>query len=233
MRKINALLLCFVTFTQAPAQSQNPPALVPTGQPKPALTEFDLDFPGGTPAQLVAAIEKALSRPLNAIIQPEDGGRRLPPLKMSRVTVPKLFQALTSASTNRTQWLTPNISIQTSMGFLTSGGPENASETSVWTFFVQESRPPVECRFYLLTPYLTKNLTVDDVTTAIQTAWKLRGDSPVPVINFHKETQLLIAVGEGWRLDTIDAVLKALKPQKITAAAYTGEAATAEDKEKQ
>jgi hypothetical protein len=38
------------------------------------------------------------------------------------------------------------------------------------------------------------------------------GDKETPTISFHKETKLLIAVGEASKLDTIDAVLRALEP---------------------
>ena len=36
-----------------------------TAEDAPKLTKFTLDFPGGTPKQLVAAIEKAMSKPLH------------------------------------------------------------------------------------------------------------------------------------------------------------------------
>jgi hypothetical protein len=53
---------------------------------------------------------------------------------------------------------------------------------------------------------------VDDITTAIQTGWKMMGDKETPEISFHKETKLLIAVGEPDQLGVIDDVLKALQP---------------------
>jgi hypothetical protein len=38
------------------------------------------------------------------------------------------------------------------------------------------------------------------------------GEKETPTISFHKETKLLIAVGDATKLDTIDAVLRALEP---------------------
>src|SRR6516225_8372327 len=61
------------------------------------LTRFDLDFPGGTPQQLVAAIQKAMGRPLNAIIPEDVADTRLPALKMNSVSAQQLFQALEQA----------------------------------------------------------------------------------------------------------------------------------------
>ena len=51
---------------------------------------------------------------------------------------------------------------------------------------------------------------MDDITTAIETGWKMLGETSPPTISFHKDTKLLIAVGEPSKLETIDAVLKAL-----------------------
>src|SRR5438876_8556041 len=61
------------------------------------LAKFDLDFAGGTPRQLVEAIEKASGRPLNAVILDDDAHFQLPPLKMRSVAVPELFAALQAA----------------------------------------------------------------------------------------------------------------------------------------
>jgi hypothetical protein len=192
------------------------------------LTRFNLEFPGGTPKQLVAAIQKATGKPLNAIIQDEHAGILLPPLTMNNVTVPQLFDALGQASRKVVPYVTgtyfsggyggaPSHSYQTFIvgyGFTTSGP---LTDDSIWYFRVDEPPgPPMfapkACRFYLLTPFLDRGLTVDDITTAIQTGWKMTGDKDTPSISFHKDTKLLIAVGEPGKLETIDAVLKALEP---------------------
>jgi hypothetical protein len=78
------------------------------------------------------------------------------------------------------------------------------------------SAVPKVCRFYPLTSYLERGLTVDDITTAIQTGWKMLGDKDAPTINFHKDTKLLIAVGDPAKLETIDSVLQALQPAPVS-----------------
>lgn len=198
-----------------------------TGLPV-GLTRFNLDFPGGTPKELVAAIEQATGKPLNAIIPAEDNDVPLPPLKMNNVDVPQLFQALQNASVKQEVqsygYRFPGSSFSTyntSYGFRTEGMP---TDDSIWCFFVQRPLPPPlppalpppaqVCRFYSLAPYLDRGYTVDDVTTAIQTGWKMLGDNSPPNISFHKETKLLIAVGEPDKLGIIDAVLKALETPK-------------------
>src|ERR1035437_7428839 len=56
------------------------PRLAPRlGSPQagaPVLTKFNLDFPGGTPKELVAAIEKAMGKPLNVIISSDENSAK-------------------------------------------------------------------------------------------------------------------------------------------------------------
>jgi hypothetical protein len=191
-----------------------------------ALTRFSLDFPGGTPKQLAVAIEKATDKPLNVVIPVEHSEMKLPPLRMNNVDVSQLFQALESASLKSEAYVTgtyssgqgtPSQSYQIARiayGFKTQG---RATDESIWYFFVDKpAGPPLSpskaCRFYSLTPYLERGTSVDDITTAIQTGWKMLGEKETPTINFHKDTKLLIAVGEPNKLETIDSVLKALQP---------------------
>ncbi len=220
------LAACLLALTLMPVFGQ------PANQPPP-LTRFNLNFPGGTPAQLVKAVQKATGKPLNVIIPDEDANIGLPPLKMDNVDVAQLFQTLGAASkkieTRNTSVLlngpyygSPGYSyttVTTGYGFKTDG---SLSDNSIWYFYVDNPPqaplmppppPPVKsCRFYQLAPYLDRGLTVDDITTAIQTGWKMMGDMETPEISFHKETKLLIAVGEPDKLEVIDNVLKALQP---------------------
>jgi hypothetical protein len=234
MNKSIYLAASLFVLTLAPVFGQQVHTIdAPPGQEigsTPRLTKFNLDFPGGTPRQLVAAIEHATGKPLNAIIPAEDATMALPPLKMNNVDVSQLFEALKSASTKTETYVTgtfyngpfptPNQNyqtIQTCYGFQTSGNP---ADNSIWYFYIVKPPPPraiptKACRFYQLAPYLERGLTVDDITTAIQTGWKMQGDTAPPDISFHKETKLLIAVGEPDKLDVIDAVLKALQSPKV------------------
>jgi hypothetical protein len=191
---------------------------IPRQPETPKLTTFSLDFPGGTPQQLVTAIEKAMAKPLNVIIPVEHADFKFPPLKMNNVNVQQLFQALEFTGRKTEAYASQTGAYQimnTSYGFRTPGAQ---SDDSIWYFYVEKPvRPPQvtpvvpkACRFYALTSYLERGLTVDDITTAIQTGWKMLGDQETPTISFHKETKLLIAVGEPDKLTTIDAVLEAL-----------------------
>jgi hypothetical protein len=188
------------------------------------LTKFNIDFPGGTPRELVAAIQKATKRPLNAIIPDEFADTKLPPLKMNGVNVNELFHALELASSKTEAYATSTIpggsfrnyqERVTGYGFRTDG---TLSDDSIWYFRVNkvpsapDAPPNKVSRFYSLAPYLERGLKIDDITTAVQTAWKMLGETSPPTISFHKDTKLLIAVGAPEKLQVIDQALAALKP---------------------
>ncbi len=199
-----------------------------TGNEAPKLTKFNLDFSGGTPKQLVAAIEKATGRPLNVVIPDEYADESIPALRMTQVTAAELFRAMEMASVKTESYPAPvgfnsYQQINTSISFQTLGA---ATDDSIWYFRGRVKKPDLTARntkpapakvsrFYALTPYLEQGLKVEDITTAVQTGWKMLGDTETPNISYHKETKLLIAVGEAEKLETIDAVLKALNQKSV------------------
>jgi hypothetical protein len=196
------------------------------------LTKFNLDFPGGTPGKLFAAIEKAMGRKLNAIVPEDSADVSLPALKMEQVDVYQLFQALGATSrkqvavtTGRGPGFGSNYQlVNTGYSFEPGSNREGLTDNTIWCFTVTkavqapENTPRRICLFYSLAPYLERQLTVDDITTAIETAWKMLGESPTPKLSFHKDTKLLIAVGEQDKLETVESVLRALEPPKTSRA---------------
>lgn len=221
MKKILCLAVGLLALTLTPVFGQQTPARPDNA---PTLTKFNLDFPGGTPAELVRAIEKATGQPLNAIIPTEDADIQLPPLKMNDVVTPQLFTALEAASRKtvavQNQMFGNSYSqVTTGYGFKTDNP---ITDTSIWSFHVEKpTLPPVVsnekvCRFYQLASYLDRGFTVDDITTAVQTGWKMAGVHPPPELNYHKETKLLIAYGQPDDLNTIQSVLQSLPESNIT-----------------
>ena len=204
------------------------------GEPN-SFTPFDLEFPGGTPAQLQDHIQGATGKPLNLIIPPEFAGAQLPPLTMKNVTVPQLFEAINLACRKVSPTVVgylygpggiPNPRYEdreTAMGFRSPNAP--VTDSTVWHFY--RSTPPVVkepveapvCRFFNLdTPLSTYK--IEDLTTALQTGYKMLGETNPPAMTFHKDTKLLIAVGEPGKLKLIEAMLNelALKPRVISPA---------------
>src|SRR5437667_1623721 len=148
---------------------------------------------------------------------------------MKTVTVHELFQALHEASVKTV----PHLHIDGRLefdnfeyGFKTLEPVSAISDNSIWYFYSQKPlvlEYPKTCRFYQLASYL-ETYKVEDITTAIQTGWKMLGETNSPTISFHKDTKLLIAVGEQSKLQLIDSVLQQLaqgKPQSQRGA--TGE----------
>src|ERR1044071_3265716 len=108
MKKIICLVIGLFALNLIPAFGQSglvlsggSPGSPETSESESKLIRFSLDFHGGTPAELVKAIEKATSKPLNAIIPDDSADVRLPALKMNDVNVSQLFNALEQASQKR------------------------------------------------------------------------------------------------------------------------------------
>jgi hypothetical protein len=199
------------------------PNAQPTREPD-SGKRFDLDFKGGPPKALVDAVEKAVKEPLNVIIPEEHRDFDLPPLKLRDVTVPQLFKALELASQkSATRYFGNSFQrVNTKYGFRTDDRMSNAA--AIWYFYVEDpggrptAPPPTqECRFWNLEPYLEK-VKVEDITTAVETGWKMLGVNPLPKLTFHKDTKLLVVVGQQDQLRIVDDVLRELtsgpKPPK-------------------
>lgn len=235
MKKIIALVigLPILTFVlayaqPAPNQSTMPPANQ-TGRyvwvrVTNSLPKFDLKFPGGTPEQLVKAIEKATDKPLNTVIPDDCRDLKIPPFSVRDVTVAQLFEALYRASITSGHYLYQNadsnaayLALTNSYGFRTDGMP---NENSIWYFYWNNEATPQKvisatvCQFYQLSPYLQAGYSVDDITTGVETAWKMLGVTEPPALSYHKETKVLIAVGEKYYVNLIGDVLKQLSQGK-------------------
>jgi hypothetical protein len=196
---ILSALLCWAVAVQfAYAQDQT---TRPDNPPQSAWQKFDFDFPGGSPRALVSAIEKATGKPLNVIISKEDETVEIPAVKFKTITVPDLFFALAKASQSHQQ------PARNFYQFETQGLAEN----TIFIFKCFKPNPPQEfCRFYQLAEVL-QNYSIEDITTAVQTGWKMLGVKSTPRLKFHPETKLLIAVGQQQELAIIDDVLLGLR----------------------
>jgi len=228
MKTVRNLLLAILAVGLAAGPGRGQEAVGVISNPRASLTApkdaepeepFDLDFKGGPPRHLVETVEKAAKRPVNVIIPEEQEGFILPPLKLRNVTVPQMFNALTLAGTKTEKHPNPqggDIRYISNYGFKAADQRPNAN--SIWYFSVTTTFPPAriseaQCRFWQLEPYLER-LKVEDITTAIETGWKMLGVTPLPKLSFHKDTKLLIVVGQHGQLVVVDDVLRELTPAK-------------------
>lgn len=213
-------LLALLAGPAAHAQTAPPPAEADSSvaTPPKSLARFDLDFPGGTPPELIAAITKAAKQPVNVIISEAHARIPLPALRLRDVNVPTLFRAIGEATASMNP-VTANTASR--LRFLTED--EASSPGAIWYSRVFGTEPIT--RFYSLAYYLQQGLTVDDITTAVRTGWEMRGDKETPALKFHPETQILIAFGQPEQLAVIADVLKVLEPTVAIRAQSTVEAA--------
>lgn len=232
MKKLILLALFIAATLSSSGQEAGQTFLVydnappPPRPPEPVFTSFSINFPGGPPSLLVSMITNQTRKALNVIIPPEFAETEVPPLNMKGVTVPRLFEALEQASKKAVTYTMNdfNRSPQTqrgmrSFGFRTAGPP---SEDGIWYFFVEdptpakspasaEPRAPTVCRFFQMSYYLQNGYKVEDITTALDTAWQMLGENTKPKIKYHEDTNLLIVVGHPEKLQIIDEVLRHLQ----------------------
>lgn len=194
---------------------------------------FDLKFPGGKVKEFVAAVAKALGKPVNVIISRESEDTEIPALDVSRVTVRDLFRALSNSSrrevavpvniqsTGSPRGILTNTAVQYKLvSFIFSTEETNPSPDAVWTF--QATNPPVlptaesvtppwVVQYFPVADFLS-HFTVEDITTAIQSGWTLQGPAAgaTSAIRFHEETKLLIIAGTEAQMNLIPQVLDGL-----------------------
>lgn len=212
-----------------------------TGQPLVGVApekRFDLVFPGGHPRELIDLLSKARERAVNAIIPGELANTSLPPMRLKQVTLAQVFEALQAASRKTVVYTTGTYGgfpgsapirqyqqRETSFGFKTAGN--NYDEDAIWYFYrdqppeSEEMQAPETVRFYQMARFLD-TYKIDDITTAIQTGWKLGGQTELgmPQLSFHKETKLLIVRARPELLQVIDDVLKELDKGLQPASAF-------------
>jgi len=150
---------------------------------------FDLAFPGGPPAKLVEAIEKASGQKLNVLLPPNLSTSAIPRMELRSVNVSTVFNSLNLVlmQDENLRWFPVD-----NVWILQSGSERRSSQV----FYVG----------HLLTKF-----KVEDITTAIQTTWQLAGKGSKAELKYHQDTQLLIALANQAQLETVSEVLRELQ----------------------
>jgi len=209
----------------APTNGSAPTPVSPTAEKEtsPAPIRFDLDFKGGSVRALFDALSSARGKPVNVYLPRETETIVIAPFRVSGVTVKDILGAISSSSEAKLFGEMRERLFRYSFFCVPDG-----SDSGVWSVKVSDLYTPESpvCRVYSLSPYLEAGLSVDDITTAIRTAWKMSNYTPSTVnLSYHRETKLLIAVAPEDELKAIDQVLAALPKgsagKKSTVAAPT------------
>ena len=183
------IAVCLAVACLAPLKSraaEDKPA-APTNAVS-ASPAFDLKFPGGTLTSLLGMIERQSGQKPNVVCAADVGGLALPPLDLRSVKMENVFEALR----------------------VVVGDDEPLVFGRMGNIYAIERRPAATASRVYYVGNLLKKFKVQDITTAIQFAWKMSDSRVTPQLKFHEETQLLIVKADGMQLATIKNVLQEL-----------------------
>jgi hypothetical protein len=167
------------------------------------LTEmptFDIEFPGGTPEELILQIAKVSGTRPNVIIPGDIGDTQIPRFKLQNVNIRQVFEALNMVTDEKglkyLHWMNEGSNFLNPVWVLSKlTHPRPAAETCQVTFIGN----------------LLESFQLDDINAAIRTAWEMIGKTTTASLKFHKETKLLIAKGNDQELNLVQEVLKSLQ----------------------
>jgi len=185
------------------AQTDQPKTSKPANSvpaPAPVLTTFNIDFPGGTPDELVQRIAKDSGTKPNVIIPDHVANMRLPKFKLENVNTQQVFEALNMVGDEKGAQ---------QFRWVNEGG--KADPNPVWILYKAPARQTTEACQVTFIGNLLESFQLEDINAAIRTAWEMLGQSSSPALKFHKETKLLIAKGNEQELKLVQEVLKSLE----------------------
>ena len=185
-------------------------------------------FNGGTAVEFVDMLKGHLDVSPNIIIAPKLRDTPVPELELKNVTLADIFQALNTLSEDKSiQWQlsgsTEPIWVLNPAPGLNSpaqgggGGFTGASGYGMPGMMIDPlTGTPLPlnngriCQILPLGKYLGE-YKVEDITTAVKTAWGMMGDDAGAQLKYHTDTKLLIAVGTSGQLSILSQVLSSLE----------------------
>ncbi len=190
-------------------------------QGKPDTIVLDsFEFPGGNAVDLANMLKETLNPPPNIIVAPKLRETEIPEFELKNITLPDLFQALNNLSEDKSiQW---QLSGSTEPIWVLNPAPGTVSApNSGFGFNPGAMVDPVTgmplpanngrvCQILPLGKFL-KDYKVEDITTAVKTAWSMMGDDAGAQLKYHTDTKLLIAVGTSPQLNILMQVLSSLE----------------------
>jgi hypothetical protein len=193
-RPITFLLVLTLLATSAAASDPSP---------APSRREAGLvnvDFRGGTIADLVAAINSSGQNYFNVIGESADLAAPLPPFALRNADAYALAGALKELVKHRGLTIESN------------GGNPTSAVFVLTKLRTTRSEPPLTFHSVQLAPYL-HDQTIEDITSAIRTAWELdpENDPKSMQLKFHPPTSILLVSGSGKAINVVMTIIAALK----------------------
>jgi len=189
-----------LTMACAAAQEPQPPVAAESapGVESIHLRKLDVDFPGGKISALLARLEEAAGGKPNILVDSKSAEVEIPALSLRSVTIPEIMDAVSQLHSS----LRVDIGRGRSIITLTYSQP-NMSHTRP-----RDDRRSIQ--LFNIDRYLD-TFKIEDIVTAVETAWGMLGDSENASVLFHEETRLLIAGGTSDQLSAIHQVLSELE----------------------
>lgn len=185
---------------------------------------FDLSFPGGSFLDLIRLIHEVTGKPPNVIVGPGARETRLPPFELYSVSADQVFNAIIGLAMSRESELSGMTIILRdgiwiidrairrdvpSPGVRPGGGREGMTTDP---FAPSPGKPEQITHIFQIRQLLAK-FELEDITTAIETAWELAGyEEASRTLRFHHETKLLFVRGSRDQIRLVEQVLKELRP---------------------
>lgn len=211
-------------YQSAGAQSPTGGGMSGTTQPEQVRGSFS--FPGGSAQELVATLKKNFDPAPNVIIPPNLKETPVPEFELQNVTLADMFQALNSLSEDKSvRWqlsgstepiwvLNPvedsNASSGPQAGFAGGGYGMAGMMAAVDPRTGLPINPGPTCQILPVAKYL-KHYKIEDITTAVKTAWSMMGNDAAAKMKYHTDTKLLIVVGTPEQLSVLTQVLSSLE----------------------
>jgi hypothetical protein len=193
--RFSLLALPLILLVPLPALASEPVAAKEPVAACDGERTFDLGFPGGSFQELVQQIAGHTGRTPNVIIGDEARALILPAFELFSVSVDDVFTAIATllrAGPSHRLWLEK----------LPSG---------IWTVGLQQGRtspahPAALTRVFQVREILD-DLQLEDLTTAIETAWEMAEAGENGRLRFHQETRLLFVRGNEEHIHLVEQVL--------------------------
>jgi hypothetical protein len=188
-------------------------------------------FPGGTAQELVEALKKNRQPAPNVIIPPKLKDTPIPEFELLNVTLADMFQALNSLSEDKSVqwqlsgssepiWVLNAVGGANNAGFAPGFGPQPGFNPGgrygagmQAGAFDPVTGLPMNMRTCQIIPVgkFLKQYKIEDITTAVKTAWGMMGNDGEAQMKYHTDTKLLIVVGSAEQLNVLTQVLASLE----------------------
>lgn len=209
MKKLIVIALLVQTALSAYAQATpgTPAPRLPLAGPD--ANRFEIVFPGGTPRDLIAMLDKQVGPEANVMIAPSMEKARIPAFTLRNVALSDVFMALNSLAdgSNSGMWTATG---STAPVWVLNPTPPKADPFQQRLNAVANPPKREVCDIFPVSHFLT-TYKVEDITTAVQTAWSMQEDSSGATLKFHVDTGLLIAVGPVEKVAIVKSVLSSLE----------------------